>query len=68
MLSAASVQASGNPASDAARLIEPENERPYSTSVQEVLEYVNGNYQDSLTLGTFCEQKHYSVGLYQQAV
>ena len=26
-------------------LIEPENERPYSTSVQEVLEYVNGNYQ-----------------------
>ena len=32
-------------------LIEPENERPYSTSVQEVLEYVNGNYQDSLTLG-----------------
>jgi len=30
-------------------------------SVQEVLEYVNGNYQDSLTLGTFCEQKHYSV-------
>ena len=28
-------------------LIEPENERPYSTSVQEVLEYVNGNYQDS---------------------
>lgn len=61
MLSAASVQASGNPASDAARLIEPENERPYSTSVQEVLEYVNGNYQDNLTLGTFCEQKHYSV-------
>ena len=42
-------------------LIEPENKRPYSTSVQEVLEYVNGNYQDSLTLGTFCEQKHYSV-------
>lgn len=42
-------------------LIEPEIDRPYSTSVQEVLEYVNGNYQDSLTLGTFCEQKHYSV-------
>lgn len=42
-------------------MIELEIDRPYSTSVQEVLEYVNGNYQDSLTLGTFCEQKHYSV-------
>lgn len=42
-------------------LIPEERKRPKNTAVLEVLSYVEANYQNSVTLGAFCEKKHYSM-------
>lgn len=43
------------------RIIPQENRRPKSSAVWETLAYVDSNYQGNVTLGAFCEKKHYSV-------
>lgn len=44
------------------RSVIPEKYRlPESTAVQEILEFMDSNYQNRLTLQDFCEQNHYSL-------